>query len=124
MVRKMGKFPKFLVLNSGTESFGSSSVFTFYLLLFVLYRFLYLLFRDFYYGVSEVLMSVFQMELNDYPTSSSPRMGDCVPWASTAWGSRECYTIHSSASATTGAHQSTVAGCPRLMAWTCARLAS
>jgi hypothetical protein len=34
MVRKPGELPKLLVFNSGTESFGNSSVFTFYLLLF------------------------------------------------------------------------------------------
>jgi hypothetical protein len=34
MVRKLVELPKFLVLNSGTNSFGSSSVFAFYLLLF------------------------------------------------------------------------------------------
>jgi hypothetical protein len=28
---------------------------------------MYLLFRDFCYVVSDILMSVFQMELNDYP---------------------------------------------------------
>jgi hypothetical protein len=39
MVRKLGGLPNFLVFNSGTESFGNSSVFTFYLLLFALYRF-------------------------------------------------------------------------------------
>jgi hypothetical protein len=44
MVRKMVELPKFLVFNSGTNSFGNSSVIAFYLLLFTLYRFLYLLF--------------------------------------------------------------------------------
>jgi hypothetical protein len=34
MVRKLVELPKFLVLNSGTNSFGSCSVFAFYLLLF------------------------------------------------------------------------------------------
>jgi hypothetical protein len=34
MVRKMGEFLKFLVFNSGTNSLGNRSVFTFYLLLF------------------------------------------------------------------------------------------
>jgi hypothetical protein len=67
MVRKLEELPKFLVFNSGIESFGNSSIFAFYLLLLLLYRFLYLLFRDFCYGISDVLMSVFQMELNDYP---------------------------------------------------------
>jgi hypothetical protein len=45
MVRKLVELPKFLVFNSGTNSFGNSSVFAFYLLLFALYRFLYLLFE-------------------------------------------------------------------------------
>jgi hypothetical protein len=35
-------------------------------MLFALYRFLYLL-LSFGYGVSDIFMSVFQMELNDYP---------------------------------------------------------
>jgi hypothetical protein len=45
MVRKLIELPMFLVFNSGTNSFGNSSVFAFYLLLFTLYRFLYLLFE-------------------------------------------------------------------------------
>jgi hypothetical protein len=45
MVRKLVELPKFLVFNSGTNSFGNSSVFAFYLLLFALYRFMYLLFE-------------------------------------------------------------------------------
>jgi hypothetical protein len=45
MVRKLVEFLKFLVFNSRTNSFGISSVFTFHLLLFTLYRFLYLLFE-------------------------------------------------------------------------------
>jgi hypothetical protein len=36
MVRKLGELPKFLVVNSWTESFGNSSVFAFYLLQFAL----------------------------------------------------------------------------------------
>jgi hypothetical protein len=44
MVRKQVELPKFLVLNSRTNFFRNSSVFTFYLLLFALYRFVYLLF--------------------------------------------------------------------------------
>jgi hypothetical protein len=66
MVKKLVELPKFVVFNSGTNSFGNSSVFTFYLLLIALYRFLYLL-LSFGYGVSDIFMSVFQMELNDYP---------------------------------------------------------
>jgi hypothetical protein len=34
MVRKLVELPKFLVFNSKIKSFGSSSVFAFYLLLF------------------------------------------------------------------------------------------
>jgi hypothetical protein len=34
MVRKLGELPMFLVFKSRIESFGNSSVFTFYLLLF------------------------------------------------------------------------------------------
>jgi hypothetical protein len=45
MVRKLVELPKFLLFNSGTNSFGNSSIFAFYLLLFVLYRFLYMLFE-------------------------------------------------------------------------------
>jgi uncharacterized membrane protein SpoIIM required for sporulation len=44
VVRKLAELPKFLVFNSGTNSFRKSSVFAFYLLLSALYRFLYLLF--------------------------------------------------------------------------------
>jgi hypothetical protein len=66
MVKKLVELPKFVVFNSGTNSFGNSSVFTFYLLLIALYRFLYLL-LSFGYGVSDIFMSVIQMELNDYP---------------------------------------------------------
>jgi hypothetical protein len=54
------------VFISGTNSFGNNSIFPFYLLMFTLYRFLYL-FLSFGYGVSDISMSVFQMELNDYP---------------------------------------------------------
>jgi hypothetical protein len=55
-----------LVFNSGTNTFGKSSLFAFYLLSFALYRFRYLL-LSFGYGVSDIFMPVFQMELNDYP---------------------------------------------------------
>jgi hypothetical protein len=66
MVKNMVELPKFLVFNSGTNFFGNSSIFAFYLLLFALYRFLYLL-LSFGYGVSDIFMSAFQMEVNDYP---------------------------------------------------------
>jgi hypothetical protein len=45
MVRKPVELPKFLVFNPGINSFGKSSVFAFYLLLFALYGFLYSLFE-------------------------------------------------------------------------------
>jgi hypothetical protein len=58
----MGEFPNFVVFNSRTESFGNSSVFTFSLLQFALYRFLYLLFECGQLGVSNVFMVVFSDE--------------------------------------------------------------
>jgi hypothetical protein len=66
MVRNLVEFSKFLVVNSRTNSIQNSSVFAFYLLLFALYRFLCSLF-ELFYGVSDIFMSVFQMELDDYP---------------------------------------------------------
>jgi hypothetical protein len=63
----MVELPKFLVFNSGTNSFWNSSVFIFYLLLFALYRFLYLLFELLIMGFVTFFMFAFQMELNDYP---------------------------------------------------------
>jgi hypothetical protein len=66
MVRNLVELPMFLMLNSTTNFFGNNSVFTFYLLLFALYRFLYSL-LSFCYGVSDIFMFAFQMELNDYP---------------------------------------------------------
>jgi hypothetical protein len=116
MVRKLVELSKFLLFNSGTNSFGNNSVFTFYLLLFALYRFLYLLFELLIMGLVKFFMSAFQMELNDYPTLTSPRAGHCVPQASIARDSPECYTTHSSIFATTGTLRSTVADCPRPMA--------
>jgi hypothetical protein len=67
MGRKLVELPKVLAFNSRTNSFGNSSVFTFYLLLFTLYRFWYLLFELLIMGVVTFFMSAFQMELNDYP---------------------------------------------------------
>jgi hypothetical protein len=67
MVRKLGQFPKFFVFNSGIESFGNSSILAFYLLLFAFIHIYVFTFSRFCYGVGDVLMSVFQMELNDYP---------------------------------------------------------
>jgi hypothetical protein len=50
MVRKLVELSKFLVFNTGTNSFRNSSVFAFYLLLFALYRFLYLPFELWLWG--------------------------------------------------------------------------
>jgi hypothetical protein len=86
MVRKLVEFPKFVVFNSGTNSFGNSFIFTFYLLLFALYKFLYLL-LSFGYGVSDIFMSVFQMELNDYPHFDLAEDGRLSSMASIARGS-------------------------------------
>jgi hypothetical protein len=54
VVRKLAELPKFLVFNSGTNSFWKNSVFAFYLLLSALYRFLYLFFWSFGCGVSDI----------------------------------------------------------------------
>jgi hypothetical protein len=59
MVRKLGEFPNFMVVNSRTESFGNSSIFAFFLLLFALYRVLCLLFDCDQLGVSNVFTAVF-----------------------------------------------------------------
>jgi hypothetical protein len=50
MVRKLVELPKFLMFNSGINSFGNSSIFAFYLLLLILYRFLYLPFELWLWG--------------------------------------------------------------------------
>jgi hypothetical protein len=60
MVRKLIELPKFLVFNSRTNSLGNSSVFNFYLLLFVLYRFLYLLSELFDKGLVTFLCLCFR----------------------------------------------------------------
>jgi hypothetical protein len=67
MVRKLVELPNFLVFNSRINSFGNSSVFAFYLMMFALYIFLYLLFKLLIMGFVTFFMSAFQMELNDYP---------------------------------------------------------
>jgi hypothetical protein len=66
MVRKLVELLKFLVFNSRTKSFGAVpfSLFTYYCSL--LYRFLYLL-SELLTWVSDIFMSVLQMELNNYP---------------------------------------------------------
>jgi hypothetical protein len=56
----MLEFPKFLVFNSRTNSFGNSSIFAFYLLLFALYRFLYLLFKLLIMGLLTFLCLCFK----------------------------------------------------------------
>jgi hypothetical protein len=60
MVRKMVDLPNFLVFNSGTNSFGNSSIFAFYLLLFALYRFLYMLFELLIMGLVTFLCLCFR----------------------------------------------------------------
>jgi hypothetical protein len=61
MVRNLGELTKFLVFNSVTESFGSSSVFAFSLLLFALYSFLYFLVGNgFLLRISDVLWLCFR----------------------------------------------------------------
>jgi hypothetical protein len=60
MVRKLVELPKFLVFNYGTNSFGNSSIFIFYLLLFTLYRFLYLLFELLIMGLMAFLCPCFR----------------------------------------------------------------
>jgi hypothetical protein len=60
MVRKLVELPKFLVFNSVTNSFGNSSVFAFYLLLFTLYRFLYFLFELLIMGLVTFLCLCFK----------------------------------------------------------------
>jgi hypothetical protein len=67
VVRKLAELPKFLVINSRTNSFWKNSDFAFYLLLSTFYRFLYLLFGALVVGLVTFFMSAFQMELNDYP---------------------------------------------------------
>jgi hypothetical protein len=58
--------PKFLVFNSGTNSFWKNSVFAFYLLLSFLQIPVFAFWR-FGCGLVTFFMSAFQMELNDYP---------------------------------------------------------
>jgi catechol 2,3-dioxygenase-like lactoylglutathione lyase family enzyme len=67
MVRKMIELPKFLVFNSGTKSFRSSSIFCFLLTVVRFYTDLCICLLSYWLGVHEIFMSVFQMDLNDYP---------------------------------------------------------
>jgi hypothetical protein len=64
MVRKLVELPKFLVFISGTNSFQNSSIFAF---LLTTVCFIQISVFAFLYEVSDIFMSVFQMELNDYP---------------------------------------------------------
>jgi hypothetical protein len=54
MVRKLVELPKFLVFNSGTKSFGSSSIFAFYLLLFAFIQIYVFAFFSYWRGVSDI----------------------------------------------------------------------
>jgi hypothetical protein len=67
MVRKLVELPMFLVFNTGTKSFRSSSVFPFLLTVVRFYTDFCICFLSYWHGVSDIFMSVFQMELNDYP---------------------------------------------------------
>jgi hypothetical protein len=57
----------FLVVNTGTKSFGNSSIFAFNLLLFTFVQNSVFTFPSCCYRISDILLSMFQMELNDYP---------------------------------------------------------
>jgi hypothetical protein len=64
------------VFNSGTESFGNSSIFTFSFLLFALYGFLYSLFEcDQLGGLVIFSWLCFQMDKSDYPHVTIPEDG-------------------------------------------------
>jgi hypothetical protein len=67
MVRKMGGLPKFLVFNSGINSLGNKSIFAFYLLLLVFIHIYVFSCRAIDMHLVTFFMSIFQMELNNYP---------------------------------------------------------
>jgi hypothetical protein len=67
MVTKLGELAKFLVFNTGIKSFGNNSFFAFYLLLFAFIQVSVFTFPRFCYVVSDIFISAFQLELNDYP---------------------------------------------------------
>jgi hypothetical protein len=67
MVRRMEELAMFLVVNSGTKYFGNNSIFTFLLTVVCFYTDFCICFLSYWYGVGDIFMSVFQMELNDYP---------------------------------------------------------
>jgi hypothetical protein len=124
MVRKMGEFPKFLVFNSRTKSFGNRSVFAFYLLLFTFIQNSVFALGAFDRGLVTLLCLRFRWSQMITLTFTSLRMGDCVLQAYIARGSQECCTTHSSALVTMGTLRSTVVDCPGFMTWTGVRLAS
>jgi hypothetical protein len=99
MVRKLVELPKFLVFNSRTNSFGNSSVFTF---LLTVVRFIQISVFAFHYGVCDIFMSTFQMELNDYPHFDLAEDMTLCSMGQPCPGSRECYMMHSSVLATMG----------------------
>jgi hypothetical protein len=78
MVRELGEMPNCVVFNSRTESFGNSSIFTFSLLLFALYRFLCLLFECDQLGVSNIFMAVFSDEHERLPPRHHHRRWEVV----------------------------------------------
>jgi hypothetical protein len=86
-------------------------------------RFIQIFVVAFLYGVSDIFMYAFKMELNDYPHIDLANDGTLCSRASIARCSRECYTTHSSVLATTRTLRSTIADYPRPTAWTSARLA-
>jgi hypothetical protein len=86
MVRKLVELTKFLVFNSRTKSFGSSSIFAFYLLLFALIQMSVFAFWAIGMGLVTFLCPHFRWSWMITPTSTLPMMGDCVPWASIAQG--------------------------------------
>jgi hypothetical protein len=67
MVRNLVELPKVLVFNYRTKFFGSSSVFTFLLTDVRFYTDFCICLLSYWHGVSDIFMSVFQMELSDYP---------------------------------------------------------
>jgi hypothetical protein len=123
MVRKQEGLPKLLVLNSRTKSFGNSSIFSFYLLLFAFIQISIFAFWAIDMGLVTLLCLRFRWSWTITLTFTSLRMGDCVPRACIARDSRECCTTHSSVLATMGMLRATFADCPGFMTWTDARLA-
>jgi hypothetical protein len=118
MVRKLGEVPKFFVFRSRTKSLGNSSIFTFYLLLFAFIQISVFACWAICMGLVTFLCLRFRWSWTITPTSTSSRMVDCVPMASTTRGFWECYMTHSSILGTTGMLWSTIADCPWLTACT------